>query len=197
MSNGAEPVACVVDCANSIIPSIHPLQWRIVKLASFEAIVRALNDAGVRYLVAGGLAVNAHGYLRFTKDADFVIQLIPDNIMRTFAALGALGYKPLAPVTAEQFADQTMRESWIRDKNMQVLQLWSEHHRETSIDIFVHEPFSFEEEYTTALIKPLYGAIDVRFISIPTLIAMKQAAGREQDRIDIEHLRMRLADDAG
>jgi hypothetical protein len=69
-----------------------------VTLASFEAIVRALNEAGVRYLVAGGLAVNAQGYLRFTKDADVVIQLVPDNIKRAFAALAALGYKPLAPV---------------------------------------------------------------------------------------------------
>ncbi len=34
-----------------------------MKLASFEAIVRSLNAAGVRYLIAGGLAVNAHGYL--------------------------------------------------------------------------------------------------------------------------------------
>ena len=31
---------------------------------SFEAIVRALNEAGIRYLVVGGLAVNAHGYAR-------------------------------------------------------------------------------------------------------------------------------------
>lgn len=168
-----------------------------MKLASFEAIVRVLNEAGVRYLVAGGLAVNAHGYLRFTKDADFVIQLIPDNIARTFAALQTLGYKPLAPVTAEQFADRATREGWIRDKNMQVLQLWSDSHRETSIDIFVQEPFSFDEEYRKALIKPLYGSIEVRFVSIPTLIMMKEAAGREQDRIDIEHLRMRLEDDAG
>lgn len=38
-----------------------------MKLASFEAIVRALKDANVRYLVAGGLAVKAHGYLRITK----------------------------------------------------------------------------------------------------------------------------------
>jgi hypothetical protein len=158
----------------------------IVKLASFEAIVRALNEAGVRYLVVGGLAVNAHGYLRFTKDADFVIQLIPDNVTRAFAALGALGYTPLAPVTAEQFADRATREGWIRDKHMQVLQLWSDRHRETSIDIFVHEPFPFEEE-----------SIEVRFVSIPTLIKMKEAAGREQDRIDIEHLRMRVEDDAG
>lgn len=168
-----------------------------MKLASFEAIVRALNEAGVRYLVAGGLAVNAHGYLRFTKDVDFVVQLAPDNIKQAFAALGTLGYKPLAPVTAEQFADQSTREGWIRDKGMQVLQLWSDRHRETSIDLFVREPFPFDEEYAKALIKPLYESIEVRFVSIPTLIKMKEAAGREQDRIDIEHLRMRLEDDAG
>ena len=58
-----------------------------MKLDSFEAIVRALNDAEMRYLVAGDLAVNAHGYLRFTKDVDFVIQLVPDNIHRAFSAL--------------------------------------------------------------------------------------------------------------
>jgi hypothetical protein len=168
-----------------------------VKWASVEAIVRALNDAGVRYLIAGGLAVNAHGYLRYTNDLDVVLRLIPDNISRAFAALGALGYKPMAPVTVEQFADRATREGWIRDRGMQVLQLWSDRHRETSIDIFVQEPFPFEEEYARALIKPLYGTIEVRFVSIPTLIKMKEAAGREQDRIDIEHLRTRLEDNAG
>ena len=34
-----------------------------MKLAAFEALTAALRDARVRYLVAGGLAVNAHGYL--------------------------------------------------------------------------------------------------------------------------------------
>jgi len=167
-----------------------------MKLASLEAIITALHDGKVRYLIVGGLAVAAHGYLRFTKDVDFVIQLIPDNIKRAFIALTALGYKPSVPVTVEQFSDQATREGWIRDKNMQVLQLWSDSHRETSIDIFVHEPFSFDEEYAHALVKPLYGAIDVRFVSIPTLIKMKETAGREQDRIDIENLRMRLENHA-
>ena len=67
-----------------------------MKLTSFEALATALEAAGVRYLVAGGLAVGAHGYLRFTKDIDIVIQLIPDNIERTFAALASLGYEPIA-----------------------------------------------------------------------------------------------------
>ena len=161
-----------------------------MKLDSVEQIFQALNSAGVRYLVAGGLAVNAHGYLRFTKDVDFVLQLAPDNIQRAFTALGNLGYRPNVPVTGEQFADPVQRESWIRDKGMQVLQLWCESHRETPVDIFVSEPFPFDDEYSRALVKPLYGDIEVRFVSIPTLIRMKQAAGREQDRIDIEQLRI-------
>jgi hypothetical protein len=167
-----------------------------VKLASFEAIVRAFNEAGVRYLVAGGLAVNAHGFLRFTKDVDCVVQLLPENIERAFNALAGVGYRPMVPITSRQFADAARREGWIREKGMQVLQFWSDAHRDTPVDMFVSEPFAFDEEYRGALIKPL-GPTPVRFVTIPTLIRMKEAAGRPQDRIDIDYLRMRLADDAG
>jgi hypothetical protein len=163
-----------------------------MKLSSFEAVVRALNEASVRYLVAGGLAVDVHGYLRLTNDIDIVIQLVPDNVTRALGTLEALGYRPLAPVTAEQFADRATREGWIREKGMQVLQLWSDKHVETSIDICAYEPFVFDEEFSNALIKPLYGTVEVRFVTIPTLIKMMESAGRVQDRIDIEHLRMRL-----
>jgi hypothetical protein len=166
-----------------------------VRLFSFESLVAALHAAGVRYLIAGGLAVNAHGYLRFTKDVDFVVQLVPENIERAFAALASLGYRPSVPVTSAQFADDTLRETWIRDKGMQVLQFWSETHRETPIDMFVREPFDFDEEYERALVKPL-GSIDVRFLSIAALVRMKEAAGRPQDRIDIDFLRTKLDDDA-
>lgn len=166
-----------------------------MKLASFEAIIRALNDAGVRYLIAGGLAVNAHGYLRFTKDADLVLDLVPDNVARALAALEAIGYRPTLPVAAAEFADPEKRKQWIAGKHMQVFSLWSDAHRETPIDLFVEEPFPFDEEYQRALLKPLYSTMEVRFVSIPTLIRMKEAAGREQDRIDIEYLRKRLEDD--
>jgi len=139
--------------------------------------------------------VNAHGFLRFTKDVDFVIQLIPENIERTFVALETLKYRPTVPISAKQMSDRLLRESWIRDKGMQVLQFWSDEHRETPIDVFVTEPFPFEDEYSRALIKPLSESLMVRFVSIPTLIKMKEAAGRAQDKIDIEQLRMRLEDD--
>ena len=34
-----------------------------MRLASVEAIVRAQNDGAVPFIVVGGLAVNAHGYV--------------------------------------------------------------------------------------------------------------------------------------
>ena len=63
--------------------------------------------------------------------------------------------------------------------------------------MFVTEPFPFEEEYERALVKPLHGPLDVRFVSIRTLIRMKELAGRPQDLIDIEYLKIRMDDDAG
>ncbi|HEY3784161.1 MAG TPA: hypothetical protein VGL55_02645 [Steroidobacteraceae bacterium] len=168
-----------------------------MKLSSFQALATALETAGARYVVAGGLAVAAHGYLRFTKDVDIVIRLIPDNIERTFAALASLGYRPSVPITREQFANSELRNSWVRDKGMQVLQFWSDAHPETSVDVFVTEPFDFEAEYASALLSPLDDKITIRFVSLPTLIRMKEAANRPQDRADIEQLRARKDNDGG
>jgi hypothetical protein len=159
-----------------------------MKLASVEAIAAALQRGGVRYLVAGGLAVNAHGYLRFTQDIDLVVQLKPDNILPAFQALATLGYRPAVPVTAEQFADSAQRQQWIREKGMQVLNFHSDQHRPTPVDVFVTEPFDFDQEYRQALEGTLLPGLVVRFVSIPTLIAMKRLANRPRDLDDIDHL---------
>jgi hypothetical protein len=37
-------------------------------MTQFEAIFAALDATGARYVVVGGVAVNLHGYQRFTKD---------------------------------------------------------------------------------------------------------------------------------
>lgn len=155
--------------------------------ASFNAIIQALYEAKVRYLIAGGIAVNAHGYHRYTKDVDLVIELVPDNALAAFSALQSIGYRPTVPVTGEQFADDETRAGWIRDKGMTVLQMWGEAHKETTVDLFVTVPFDFAEEYDAALVKT-YRDIPVHFVSAPTLIEMKRVAGRKQDEIDIEAL---------
>ena len=160
-----------------------------MKLASLEAIVKALGEERVRYLVAGGLAVGAHGYVRATQDVDLVVALDADNILRAFRALATLGYRPLVPISAAQFADAVLRRQWIRDKGMRVLNFFSERHRETSVDVFVTEPFDFEREYANALQGELAPGVSVRFVSLPALIAMKEQADRPRDRDDLQHLR--------
>jgi hypothetical protein len=70
-----------------------------------------------------------------------------------------------------------------------LLKLWSDTHRETPVDVFVYEPFDFDQEYECALQDKTMGANSARFVAIPALIAMKVAAGRDRDLIDIEKLR--------
>lgn len=160
-----------------------------MKLETIETVVRALNNANIRYIIAGGLAVNAHGYLRFTADIDLVIALDQENIIQAFKVLAEIGYTTQVPVTANQFADQKLRQQWISEKGMQVLNFWSETHKETALDIFVSEPFEFDEEYNHCMEGELLPGLTTRFVSIPTLIKMKEVANRARDIDDIQHLR--------
>ena len=107
-----------------------------------------------------------------------MVALEPDNIRQAFGALATLGYRPLVPITGEQFADAGLRREWIRDKGMQVLNFFSDRHRETNVDLFVAEPFDFGREYGHALRGDIAPGVSVRFVSLRTLIAMKEEAGR-------------------
>lgn len=161
-----------------------------MKAASFEAIVRALNDAGVRYLVVGGLAVNAHGYGRATYDVDVVIGLDAANLHAAFTALAAIDYHPAVPITAAQFADPALRESWRAEKGVLVLRFWSDQHRETRLDVFNHEPFPFAEELRLARHREWSPGLTVPFVRLDTLLEMKRVAGRARDLADIDELNL-------
>jgi hypothetical protein len=87
---------------------------------SLQEIFTALNQASVNYLVVGGLAVVAHGYMRTTADLDLVIGLEPANIKAGLQALMDIGYRMAIPVTIEQFADPVLRERWRAEKGMMV-----------------------------------------------------------------------------
>jgi hypothetical protein len=160
-----------------------------MKVASFEAIVRALNDAGVPFVVVGGLAVIAHGYGRSTFDVDLVIRLQEDCIKRAFEALNRIDYHPAVPVTAEEFSNPEIRERLRVSKHMEVLKFWSDLHRETPLDVFISEPFDFQEEYDQAMKQESSPGHPVRVLRYETLLAMKRAAGRPQDLADVSELR--------
>lgn len=160
-----------------------------MKLASIEAIARALNEAGVPFIVVGGLAVNAHGYGRATQDIDLVISLDPAAVRRAFQALASLGYGPRVPVTAEGFADPAQRARWVTEKGMTVLNFHSDRHRETPVDVFVTEPFDFSQEHGLALVEEVAPGVPLRIVRLETLVRLKEDAGRPQDLADVAELR--------
>jgi hypothetical protein len=74
-------------------PSRHPLKgmapptgrcYRRDVAGALECTLAALEEAQVRYLVVGGVAVVLHGHLRVTADLDLVVQLTPDNVERAW-----------------------------------------------------------------------------------------------------------------
>ncbi len=159
-----------------------------MKKQSFESVVRALNEGGVPFILVGGMAVIAHGYGRSTQDLDLVVRLVPAAVRAAFAALGALGYLPRVPVTAEQLADESQRNRWIAEKGMTVLNFHSDRHAHSPVDVFVAEPFDFQTEYDSAMIVQVAPGVPVRVLRLETLLKMKREAGRPQDLADIREL---------
>jgi len=159
-----------------------------MKLSTLEIILQELDSAGVRYLVAGGVATNAYGYQRLTQDLDLVIGMHRANILGALEALSRLGYRPTAPVNLEDFADPEKRREWINHKNMQVFSLASDAHPDATVNIFATEPFDFDAEHAAAEVLELAPGVSLPLVRLPTLIAMKQKANRPTDQDDVQHL---------
>jgi hypothetical protein len=160
-----------------------------MEVRSVETIVRTLNAAQVQYLIVGGLAVNAHGFVRLTRDVDIVLHLEPANAERGLSALLAAGWQLAIPEKPAAFADAVLRERWRTEKNMIVLKLWSDVHRRTPIDVFVYEPFDFAAEWARAERLEICPGVLAPVVSLATLLEMKKTAGRPQDLQDIEELK--------
>lgn len=159
-----------------------------MEVRSVEAIVKALNGAQAQYLIVGGLAVNAHGFVRLTRDVDLVLGLEPANAARGLDALLSAGWQLAIPEDPSAFADAAIRERWRTEKNMLVLKLWSDRHRRTPVDVFIYEPFDFAVEWKRAERLEVCPGVLAPVLSLPALLRMKREAGRPQDLEDIKEL---------
>ena len=155
---------------------------------SVVEVVRALNDSRVRYLIAGGLAVVAHGYLRLTADVDIILDLEDKRLEGCLMALAGLGYRPRAPVPLNEFSDAAKRSQWILEKGLKVFSLFSARHPATEIDLFVEAPLDFEPAYGRAARQEVASGVEAVFLGIDDLIALKRSAGRSKDLDDISKL---------
>jgi hypothetical protein len=154
----------------------------------FKRLFSSLNEASVKYLVAGGIAVNLYGIQRSTADIDIVLKLDEENVEKFLGVAKLLGLKPKVPVALEEFREKSQRERWVRDKGMIVFSLYDAKRPFFLLDIFIEEPFDFERVYAGRRDFE-YDDTTVPVVSIADLIAMKEVSDRPQDRADIFFLR--------
>jgi len=153
----------------------------------YLAVFRALEAAGVRYVVVGGLAVVLHGHPRMTVDLDVVVDLAPEPAARAMEVLSSLGLLPRLPVPSSAFADPAVRSRWVRERNLQVFSLYDPADPFREVDVFATEPLPFDELFAASDVLTV-DSTPVRVASLEHLIAMKTAVGRPQDVEDVRAL---------
>jgi hypothetical protein len=154
---------------------------------SYKTFFSRLNESGCGYVIVGGLAVILHGHVRLTTDTDLVVDLAGEQLSELLVALDEMGFQPRAPVRLEEFADSTKRESWVREKGMQVFSLFHPNEPHWVVDLFVDSPIDFSELHRRSVTREIED-VPVTVASIDDLITMKRRAGRDIDLSDIRQL---------
>jgi hypothetical protein len=154
----------------------------------FKKLFSALNNGSVKYMVAGGIAVNLYGIERATADIDLIIDLEVENVSKFVSVAGALGLKPKIPVLLDDFANAEKRKAWIHQKGMMVFTVYDVDNPFFLIDIFVEAPFDFDEVFQKRK-KIQFEDTVIPVVPIMDLIGMKETSGRPQDKADVFYLK--------
>jgi hypothetical protein len=150
-------------------------------------LFRKFAEKRLDYVVVGGVALVLHGVVRLTADLDLVVALERDNILVLLEAMKELGYNPRVPVQPEALLDPDVRESWIREKIMEVFSFYDPGKPLALVDIIIREVISFQEIRDHAVLISIDG-LKVPVIAVEDLIRLKKIAGRPQDIEDIKSL---------
>lgn len=144
-------------------------------------LLRRLVEERIDFVVIGGVAVEIHGYARFTKDLDIVYATNGANLERLGKVLVELGAR-LRGIEEEVPFVPDMRT--LRRAQMLTLDTPL-----GSLDLLVDPKGSarYEEMRERALTVDLDG-IEVRVVALEDLLSMKRAARRPQDVADVDAL---------
>lgn len=150
-------------------------------------ILKALNQAHVKYLVVGGVAVIFHGVPRTTFDTDLAVELDPGNLKRFEHVMTQLGFSSKVPVSVTGLADPRLRKEWTQQKNMKVFSFVENRKPFRMVDVMVQPLKGFERLYQEKKVVHHQG-VRVPLMPLTALMIMKRAAGRIQDIQDVEYL---------
>lgn len=141
------------------------------------ALIRALNQEGVDYIAFGAVALNLHGVVRATTDADFFIRPDRENIERLKRALRSLWDDPHIE---EISADDLLGEY--------PCVMYGPPNETFSMDFLtrVGEAYAFDDLPSTVID---YEGIPIRLVTVEKLHEMKMNTVRPHDKVDAMRLR--------
>jgi hypothetical protein len=155
--------------------------------ADFDGIIGALSDAGVEFILIGGLAAQAHGAARLTQDVDFIYRRTPENVERLCMALSLHGpyLRGAPPGLPFRFDPETVR----RGLNFTLTTALGD------LDLLgeMTGGGTYEQVLPHTIELPVFGR-NVLVIDLPALIRAKRAAGRPKDLEAIAELEVLLGE---
>jgi predicted nucleotidyltransferase len=145
-----------------------------------DAILATLVEFGVEFLVVGGVAVQAHGYLRGTGDLDIVPKPTLLNLSRLGEALADLEAQPWRATLPVDVTDPQML------KRVPLAPLVTRYGRLDLLNLadLRGAGGTFDDLVGRALWVDLDG-VRVAIAGADDLVRMKRAAGRSHDLADI------------
>lgn len=147
-----------------------------------RSLLEALQEHQVSFVVIGGVAVGAHGFVRSTADLDLVPDSDPDNLKRLGAALAELD--STLPTVGDRPFDPASDGSVIRRGGNVTATT-----RFGALDVVQRARGvpSYTQLAEDAVESELLG-IPVKVCSLARLREMKRAQSRTQDLLDLENL---------
>jgi hypothetical protein len=158
-------------------------------------ILSELTDAGVAFIIAGGVAAVLHGVERLTLDIDLAIKLTPENIDRFWRAAKKLKLVPRVPITPEILGNPESVRRIVEEKGAIVISFIDPDKPYRHLDIFLRDDLSYEKLLPETK-QVTIGGRNMCIVSIERLLKIKEAIStpREKDLLDIRVLRRLLED---
>lgn len=145
-------------------------------IQDLKEFIQLLDAHEVKYLVVGGAAVNALGFVRMTEDIDFWLQRSSENAQKALAALHEFGFG--------EFSEDDLLDP------KAVLMLGRPPNR---IDLLTWiSARDFDDCYPRRTYGIL-GGMRVPLISVEDLLINKRASARPKDKADIDEFERRTA----
>jgi len=139
----------------------------------WQDFIRALSANGVEYMIVGGVAVGAHGHVRYTQDMNVWFRGTQDNAQRLINALRDFGFGAVAVLPQEFCKPRTMLVIGAEPNRIELLNF--------------ADGVDFDECFARRVDIPL-GAVKASVIALDDLRQNKRAVGRLQDLADLENL---------